>query len=329
MATGAAENWQPHASLENLRLRANILRQIREFFAARQILEVETPLLSHATVTDPHLSSLQTEFTPPGEPSKTLYLQTSPEFGMKRLLAAGSGAIYQICKAFRDSEAGRFHNPEFTMLEWYRPGFDHHQLMDETDELLKSILNCSSAERLSYEDVFQRELDVNPHQANPHELRECAQRMGLALPSGMDVNSSDNWLFLLMSHFIEPKLGHDCPVFIYDFPASQAALARTRKINAHISVAERFEVYVKGIELANGYHELADAKEQARRFVEDQQNRLTMKLPQVVQDERLVSALESGFPDCAGIALGIDRLVLLAAKGDRMADVVSFMLDRA
>lgn len=329
MIESAANHWQPHASLENLRLRADVLRQLREFFAARNILEVETPLLSQATVTDPHLSSLVTYVTPPGGQPNMLYLQTSPEFAMKRLLAAGSGAIYQICKAFRDGEEGRYHNPEFTMLEWYRPGFNHYQLMDETDDLLKTILHCQPAERLSYADIFLRELALNPHLASLSELANCTQQVGLSLPAGIDPHVRDNWLFLLMSHVIEPKLGLSKPVFIFDFPASQAALAQTRQLDANITVAERFEVYIQGIELANGYHELADAMEQSTRFTADQQLRQKMNLPAVTEDRRLVAALAAGFPSCAGIALGVDRLVLLAAKADRMSDIVTFMLDRA
>jgi lysyl-tRNA synthetase class 2 len=315
-------HWQPTASLTNLRLRSKILATIRAFFAERHVLEVETPLLGHSTATDPHIGSWVVPVTHGKNPT-TLYLQTSPEFPMKRLLAAGSGSIYQIAKAFRAEEQGRLHNSEFTLLEWYRVGFDHHQLMDEMDALLHRVLQTKPAKRLSYTQVFEQYLGIDPLLCNLAALEKCARDHGLAEVQNPDPEDMDFWRPLLMSHLIEPHLGKDQPVFIMDFPVSQAALARIRAGNP--PVAERFEVYFRGIELANGYHELSDAAEQKRRFLADNQKRQELNLPQIPPDEHLLAALAHGFPDCAGVALGIDRLVMLAVGGSAIAEVVSFI----
>ncbi|WP_218814650.1 elongation factor P--(R)-beta-lysine ligase [Rickettsiella endosymbiont of Dermanyssus gallinae] len=319
--------WQPTASLNMLHLRARLLSRIRQFFAERQVLEVETPLLSQATVTDKHLQSFQTDyhFSNP-EQKQTLYLQTSPEFAMKRLLAAGSGAIYQLCKAFRNQgESGRTHNPEFTMLEWYRPGFNHHDLMDEMESLLKIIPDCPSAQRFSYAELFQHYLQIDPHQASIEQLKQTAHRFNLGTEN-LAALEKDDWLNLLMTHCIEPQLPKH-PVFIYDFPASQAALARIRP--GKPALAERFEVYVQGLELANGFHELSSASEQRQRFKSDliQREKAGYPLPPI--DERLLAALEQGLPDCAGVALGIDRLIMLATGKNAINEVLSFPIERA
>ena len=320
-------NWQPTASLANLTKRAQILAKIRNFFAARDILEVETPLLSNATITDPVLHSFSTCYTGPGAAhGKTLYLQTSPEFAMKRLLAAGSGSIYQICKAFRNDELGRHHNPEFTMLEWYRPGFDHHDLMNEMDELLQWVLGCESAERFSYQQIFLRHAKLDPHNASSEDLRQTAKAHGIEIPS-LELDNKDSWLHLLMSHVIEPHLGQKNPCFIYDYPATQAALAQVRP--GRPPLAERFEVYVKGIELANGFHELSDAEEQRRRFAYELEERKPLGLPIVPMDYNLLAALEHGIPNCAGVALGLDRLVMLACNAQSLQEIISFPVDRA
>lgn len=321
-------NWQPTASIENLKQRAMVIQKIRCFFAERQVVEVETPALSAATVTDPHLQSIPAEFKEEGaQHTKTLYLQTSPEFAMKRLLAAGSGPIYQMGKSFRNGERGRFHNPEFTMLEWYRPGFDHHALMSEMDELLQAVLASRPAERLSYSAVFQRHLQIDPHTATIELLQYTAQQAGIETSSALVQADRDTWLQLLMSHVIEPQLGQQQPSFIYDFPASQAALARIRQGTP--ALAERFEVYIRGIELANGFHELADAKEQECRFKADLLKRQSLGYPQVPIDSHLLSALATGFPDCAGVALGIDRLVMLALNATDIKQVISFTIENA
>lgn len=319
-----ASRWQPSASLTNLRLRAQILQKIRDFFAARKVLEVETPLLCHTSVTDPFIESIPALVHSQSKEIR-YYLQTSPEYAMKRLLAAGSGAIYQITKAFRQDESGRLHNPEFTMLEWYRPGFNHHQLMDEMDDLLNFILKTSSAQRKTYAELFLDFLELDPHHTTINELKSCGKQHDLAL--GSEVDDRDTWLHLLMTHCIEPKLNPNQVYFIYDFPASQAALAKIQP--GPPAVASRFEVYFQGIELANGFHELQDAKEQRERFEENLILRNELGLSTLPIDELFLAALEHGFPDCAGVALGIDRLVMLALGARSLAEVISFDFNRA
>lgn len=320
-------SWQPTATFETLRERAKILESIRAFFVSRGVLEVETQLLSHGTVTDPFVIGVPAIFKAIGASKEEIvYLQTSPEYAMKRLLAAGSGSIYQICKAFRQGEVGRFHNPEFTMLEWYRPGFDHHDLMDEMDALLQQVLQVDAAERLSYATAFDRYLSINPHLASVEALKSCAQHQGIEFST--DENDRNFWLDLLMSHCIEPHLGKDVPLFLYDFPESQAALAKIRRDQVP-AVASRFEVYFKGVELANGFHELQDANEQARRFEKDKKIRAQLGVADAPIDHLFLAALQQGLPDCAGVALGIDRLIMLATKKMTVSEVLSFSFERA
>jgi lysyl-tRNA synthetase class 2 len=352
----AVEPWRPSASLETLRLRARLLAAVRAFFAGRGVLEVETPCLGAATVTDPHLHSLVT--APRGDftggrgaegSGRPLFLQTSPEYAMKRLLAAGSGSIYQLARAFRDGEAGRRHNPEFTLLEWYRPGFDHHRLMDEVEELLAATLGAERpaerpidarpggagpAERLTYAEAFRRHAGVDPFADPVRRLAEAAREAaGGAVPELGD--DRDAWLDLLMATAVERRLGWDGdrarPTFVHDFPASQAALARVREPlpEGGPAVAERFELFVAGMELANGFHELADPAEQRRRFETDLARRRAAGLPEPPIDERLLAALVAGLPDCAGVALGFDRLVMLAAGARSIEEVLAFPVDRA
>lgn len=324
--------WRPGADLATLRLRAELLAHIRTFFAARRVLEVETPILSAAAITDPHLASFSTVYSGPGScRHRPLYLQTSPEFPMKRLLASGSGCIYQIARVFRDGETGRRHNPEFTLLEWYRVGFDHHRLMDEVAELVSALLAgrlaLAEPERLSYRELFQRHCDLDPHRAPVAELMKCADARGLSIPPGMPTDDVDPWLDLLLTHWIEPRLAQGRLVFVYDYPVSQAALARLRPDDP--PVGERFEVYLNGVELANGFHELGDAAEQRRRFERENAMRQAQGLPVMPLDEYLLAALASGLPDCAGVALGFDRLVMLAAGRSSLAEVLAFPLDYA
>lgn len=322
-------SWAPTASIENLKLRGEVLAKIRAFFAERNVLEVETPLLCHATVTDVHLQSFTTDYLSnlQAQPEK-LYLQTSPEFAMKRLLAAGSGSIFQICKAFRnDGELGRLHNPEFTMLEWYRPDFTHHDLMQETDQLLQTVLKTKPSEYLSYADIFAQHADINPHTCSVQELKNRAIELNLTELQNFTSENRDDWLHLLMTHLIEPQLGIHQPSFIYDFPVSQAALSRIR--HEKPPVAERFEVYIQGLELANGFHELTDANEQKQRFVKDLQKREALNYPTVPIDHLFLEALHHGLPSCSGIALGIDRLVMLATKAKKLDEVISFSLVNA
>ncbi|KOO02596.1 elongation factor P--(R)-beta-lysine ligase [Vibrio nereis] len=315
-------NWQPTATIEQLKQRADIVQTIRQFFAQRNVMEVDTPAMSHATVTDIHLHTFQTEFVGPGyADGRKLYFMTSPEFHMKRLLAAGSGCIYQICKSFRNEENGRYHNPEFTMLEWYRVGFDHHQLMDEMDAMLQLVLQCGQAERMTYQQAFLKVLGVCPLEASMAELKTAAASLGLSDIADPE-DDRDTLLQLLFSVGVEEKVGQSVPVFVYDFPASQAALA---KINAQDPrVADRFEVYFKGIELANGFHELDNPKEQLKRFEEDNAKRIEMGIATQPIDHHLIAALESGLPQCAGVALGVDRLIMLSLECDHIDQVTAF-----
>lgn len=322
------DGWRPGALIEMLRRRAGLLSQIRDFFHQREVMEVETPVCSRCATTDPAIESLQTTFTgPQAAAGLPLYLHTSPEFAMKRLLAAGSGPIYQICKVFRDGEAGARHNPEFTLLEWYRPGFDHHRLMDEVEALLLHLVPESTpARRLSYQALFQQYLDIDPHRATPEELRHCAEGQGLADAGRLQLETRDAWLDLLLSHYIEPRLG-DGACFVYDYPASQAALARIRPGSP--SLAERFELYLDGVELANGFHELTDAAQQRARFEQECEVRKQSGLPAVPMDHRLLQALEQGLPSSAGVALGIDRLLMQLSGASHIGEVLAFSLDRA
>lgn len=315
-------HWQPTAPLTQLKQRAAILAMIRDFFAQREVLEVDTPAMSQATVTDIHLHTFQTTFVGPGfADGQPLYLMTSPEFHMKRLLAAGSGPIYQVCKSFRNEESGRFHNPEFTMLEWYRPGFDHHDLMDEMDALLQLILGNGAAERMTYQQAFIDVLGVCPLEGSMAELKAVAAHLGLADIAEPE-QDRDTLLQLLFSVGVEPKIGQQVPVFVYDFPASQAALAQINPQDSR--VAERFEVYFKGIELANGFHELSDGDEQLSRFEADNLKRQDMGLAPQPIDMHLIEALRAGFPDCAGVALGVDRLIMLSLGVDHIDQVSAF-----
>ena len=318
-----ADHWQPGVSLEMLELRAALLQQIRSFMRNRGILEVDTPILSHAAVTDPNLHSFSTNFQhPAGNATRTLYLGTSPEFAMKRLLAYGSGPIYQISHVFRDAEAGRLHNPEFTMLEWYRPGFDEHRLMDETDALLMD-LNISSAHRKTYADVFEQATGINPHSAEVTLLQKAARDHGL-MPSMEDRAGLLDFLF---NRLVAERLGHERPVFIHDYPASHCALAR---LNADVPpLARRFELFINGMEIANGFYELADAQEQRRRFDQDNLRRRQIGLPESPVDERLLQALSHGLPDCAGVAAGVDRLLMVMQGCDDIRKVMPFSIDHA
>jgi lysyl-tRNA synthetase class 2 len=326
-------DWRPTASLEVLKLRARMLARIRAFFLERGVLEVETPILSAAATPDPALASLATRYTGPHYPhGRTLYLHTSPEFPMKRLLAAGAGSIYQICKVFRDGEAGRLHNPEFTLLEWYRTGYDTRRLMEEADALVRDALGGSpvlaATEHLSYREVFERYTGLNPHTATAAAFTDVARRHEIHPPAGLLAQHDVAvWRDLLLTHLIEPHLGQGRLTFICDYPASQAALARIRPGNP--PVAERFELYLHGVELANGFHELADAAEQRTRFERHLHARTAAGQTAVPLDEHLLAALAAGLPDCSGVALGLDRLVMLAAGAKSIQEVLPFPIDRA
>lgn len=320
-------DWQPSAPIANLLKRAAIIAEIRRFFADRGLLEVETPAMSQATVTDIHLFPFQTRFVGPGAADgMTLYLMTSPEYHMKRLLAAGSGPIYQLCRSFRNEEAGRHHNPEFTMLEWYRPHYDMYRLMNEVDDLLQQVLDCESAETLSYQQAFLRHLEIDPLSVDKNQLREAAAKLGLE-DIAVREDDRDTLLQLLFTVGVEPYIGRDKPAFVYHFPATQAALAEISTEDHR--VAERFEVYFKGIELANGFRELTDAGEQRQRFEQDNLRRAARGLTQQPIDEHLIAALQHGIPECSGVALGVDRLVMLALNAASLSEAMAFPVTRA
>ncbi len=328
-----SSDWRPSASIETLQQRAALLCTIRAFFSERQVMEVETPLLARYTVTDPHMDAISADNPVSGSNSSVpvnsprFYLQTSPEYAMKRLLAAGSGPIYQISKAFRKEEQGSRHNPEFSLLEWYRPGFDHFQLMQEVEALVAKTVGCKkSFERLSYRQVFQRHLSIDPHVISCDELKLIAHKN---IDIQMCSDSKDDWLNILLAELIEPKLGVDAPTFIYDYPASQAALAKISNDKENTLVAQRFELFVHGIELANGYYELTDVVEQCVRFQRDQAVRETLDRPVVETDKYLLAAMEAGLPSCAGVALGVDRLLMLALEKQSINAVLTFPVDRA
>jgi lysyl-tRNA synthetase class 2 len=318
-----SDHWQPGVSPEMLGVRAGLLQQIRAFMRERGILEVDTPVLSQHAVTDPHLQSFITHFHhPAGKGPQTLYLSPSPEFAMKRLLACGSGPIYQIAHVFRDAEAGRLHNPEFTMLEWYRPDFDEHGLMDEINALLL-VLHVASAHREKYADVFARATGLDPHSSDTPMLHRAAREHGLVTMT----EDRSTLLDFLFNRLVAERLGYDRPVFIHDYPACQSALARLSKDQP--AVARRFELFINGIEIANGFFELADAQEQRRRFAEDNNRRRKTGLPDVPIDERFLQALGHGLPDCAGVAVGIDRLLMVRQGCDDIRQVIAFPVDTA
>lgn len=315
--------WQPSAAIETLRFRARLLQKIRDFFAERNILEVETPLLCRHGVTDPHMPLMTSTAVDGYQP---YYLQSSPEYAMKRLLAAGSGPIYQLCKAFRRSELGSRHNPEFTLLEWYRPGFDEEQLMTEIAQLLERCLGFPPSQRISYRDVFQQYVQLDPHTASLDRLIEAARQH---TDFQMESDDRNDWLNLLMAEVIEPQLGLQVPLFIVDYPASQAALAQKARDERGQLVAKRFELYLQGVELANGYLELTDPDALAERFSQEQQQRQALGAEPMLADSYLLSAMRSGMPACAGVALGFDRLMMIASQAAHIREVISFDSERA
>jgi len=317
-------DWRPSATLGAIRQRAELLASLRQFFAQRNILEVETPLLCSSGITDPAIEPFlvhggSTNGKGPAE-APTRFLQTSPEYAMKRLLAAFGEPVYQITRAFREGEAGARHNPEFTLLEWYRPGFGHHQLMEEVAQLVCLCLGERPLQTFSYRQLFTQRLAVDPFTAPVAELEGIARRH---LDPGNLHGDRDLWLQLLMSHVLEPQLPVGAICCVYDFPASQAALARIVPAD-DVLVGQRFEVYVDGLELANGYCELADAREQRQRFSRDNAVRRERNQDERPIDEYLLAALAEGLPYCSGVALGVDRLLMLAVGATDIRDVLSF-----
>lgn len=325
MTEPAQQDWRPTATREALLRRAQMLGVARRFFASRGVLEVETPVLSAAAASDPQIESLVTRIA--GIPGR-FFLCTSPEFAMKRLLAAGSGDIYQLGRVFRDGERGRWHNPEFTLLEWYRLGFDDVRLMDEVETLVAELLapgrTLAAAERLTYAEAMRRHAGLDAHGASDADLNRAAARFGLTAPGDLD---RDGKLDLLMGLAVGPRLGRERPCFVCDYPASQASLARLKP--GAPPVAARFELYLDGIELANGFHELGDSREQRERFDRDLALRRARGQAEPPLDERLIAALAAGLPECAGVALGFDRLVALALGEEGLERAMAFSIANA
>ncbi len=305
-----------------------MLRRLRDFFYAQGFLEVETPILSADTVVDRHLEPFQIEISAAAEkPPRRMWLQTSPEFAMKRLLAAGAKAIYQISRVFRQSELGRLHNPEFTMVEWYRTGDGMAEGMRFTSDLAETMLGRGPARQVSYREAFLEHAGVDPLSSDTETLIAAVGKQGIQPPASFTSDDRDGWLDLLLVECVQPHLGLGRPVILYDFPATQAALSRIRNDNP--PVAERFELYVSGIELANGYNELLDAEELIGRNRET--NRLRGLEGKLVLPEqsRFLAAMRSGLPPAVGVALGFDRLVMLVAGAKTLADVIAFPFDHA
>ncbi|MEQ1513366.1 MAG: EF-P lysine aminoacylase EpmA [Lysobacteraceae bacterium] len=326
MRPSSSSDWRPNANLDALRLRARLYATIRAFFAGRDVLEVETPVLSVAGNTDPNIESFSLEFSgrTDGAPL-TRWLRTSPEFPLKRLLAAGIGDCYELGRVFRNGEAGGRHNPEFTMLEWYRVGWDHHRLIDETVELVQAALQLlgrsASVETTCFRDLYRDRLGIDPFTAADVELRAALGDVEID-PSGLD---RDDWLDLLMTHRLQPDFDRDGILVIHDYPASQCALAKIRAGQGDESaVAERFELYLGPLELANGYHELTDAAEQRARFRRDHAVRAERGAVQPPIDEALLAAMTTGLPSSSGVALGVERLLMAMLDTDRIADVLAF-----
>ena len=326
-----AVDWRPGCGVESLKARARMLKSIRQFFEERDVLEVETPLLSNAAGTDPHIESFKTTFNHPQLPETVaLYLNSSPEFSMKRLLSAGSGSIFQICKAFRNGEAGRFHNPEFSILEWYRVDFDLRQLIDEVEQLIQTVapaLLKKTTTRLHYAEAFLQATGIDPLTATLADFIRCARQKGC--PEAVEICGEEHslWLDFLFSHLVQPSLGKEGLCFIEGFPACQASLARLNKEDPRI--AERVELFIDGIELGNGFYELSNAQEQQQRFAAEARLRKEQGLIEPPIDQHLLAALESGLPNCSGIAIGLDRLLMLITEVSSIDEVMAFSVDRA
>ena len=308
-------NWRPTASLNNLQMRAHALNKVRDFFAKHRVLEVETPLLGLHTVTDPNIDSFKL--------AQHRYLQTSPEYAMKRLLAAGVPDIYQICKCFRQAEQGNTHNPEFTMIEWYRLGFSLEQIMQETVQLIAevvgSVIQDKKVEYISYDDAYKKALGISFFELTENDVNQLSIDHGLQVDASMSTAQKIDFVF---SQLVMSKLDQHAITCVYHYPAQQAALAQ---LNAKDSlVADRFEVFCAGLELANGYVELLDSHTQLARFEADQQVRASQGLPDIDIDQRLLDAQKHGLPDCAGVAVGLDRLLMLALGAKNIEQVMSF-----
>lgn len=323
----ASEDFRPTANWPALRLRDSLLRKLRAFFHERGFIEVETPMLSADVVVDQHLEPFAVEVPSSSAGARRMWLQTSPEFAMKRLMAAGGEAIFQVTHAFRQEEQGPLHNPEFTMVEWYRRGDGLPEGMQLLAELADALLGRGPAETMSYQQAFERCAGINPHTALTADMAEVSRRRGVIVPDSLSAGDRDAWLDLLLVELVEPHLGRERPLILYDYPASQAALARVRP--GPPPVAERFELYVDGIELANGYHELLDAEVLRQRNRENNRLRQARGKPALPEESRLLAAMDSGLPACTGVAMGFDRVVMLAAGAKELSAVMPFPFDRA
>lgn len=320
----SSADWRPVASLATLRLRAQLLRAVRAHFATSIALEVETPVLVGSPVTDLHLESLAVHRT---DGARIGFLHTSPEYAMKRLLCAGAPDIFQVTHVFREGERGRRHNPEFTMVEWYRLGIDHHELMDDVERLLRQLLEphvpVGPTRRVTYAEAFRETLGLDPLACPTADIAVALERHGASVPASV-ANERDSLLDLAMATIVAAAFPDDRITFLYDFPASQAALAQV-----HGPVASRFEAFWGALELANGFHELGDAVEQARRFEADGAERRRRGLPDRADDARFIAALAAGLPPCAGVALGFDRVAMIAAGAASIDEVLAFPIERA
>jgi len=318
------QNWQAVADPECMKKRARMLQSIRAFFLQRDVLEVDTPAISTAAITDLHIESFATDML-----QQRYYLQTSPEYPMKRLLASGYPSIYQICKVYRREEQGYVHNPEFTMLEWYRLGFDYRQLINEVCDLLEALASDfkinTSAEKISYQQAFLQSVALDPLIATVDDCRQCCQSHQIDIPQGM-VDNVDEWLDWILTQAVAPAFNTGAFTVLYDYPASQCALAT---ISEDGTVAERFEVFYGELELANGFNELTDAAEQRRRFEADNEKRQAAGLEAMPVDENFLQALAAGLPKCAGVAIGLDRLMMVLTGKNAISDVLAFPFDRA
>ena len=322
------KQWPPTCSAALLHQRAALYQTIRDFFAQRGVLEVDTPVLSTAASCDVNLDSFATRLKSDGLKQQPMYLQTSPEFAMKRLIASGSGCIYQIAKSFRQAERGRFHNPEFTLLEWYRMGFTLADLMQEMLELLNLAFNQNLASvTVSYETLFKHMTGINPLTTSFSELMAYAAEQGNPEAESICGDSLSNALDYVFSQYIQPRLKKEVLYFVTDYPACMAMLAKLS--DSKPVTAKRFEVYFNQLELANGYEELSDAMIQKQRFQQELAEREKQGVVSVPMDENLVAALEHGLPDCAGVALGLDRLLMLTSHSSSIDEVLSFPVERA
>jgi elongation factor P--(R)-beta-lysine ligase len=316
-----ADDFRPTTTTAALAARAKLLRELRDFFHGRGFIEVETPLLASEVIPELHIEPIQI--------SRLGFLQASPELHMKRLLASGADAIFQVTRSFRDDERGQLHNREFTIVEWYRRGDDMQAGIDFLDDLMQSLLGTSPATRTTYAATFENTLGVSPHLASVEQLAKAAESAKIPLPVGMKEHDRDEWLNLLLAAVVEPQLGRNRPEIIYHYPATQASLAKVITSPLGYEVAERFELYYRGIELANGFHELADAAVLRRRFEEVNAVRAAEGRPTLPMPKRLLAALEHGLPDCTGVALGFDRLAMLALGAKSIEEVICFPADRA